>query len=284
MIPQTFPTRKPRRSSNPTPRKKVRTRERPRVYFVGSLYDSVARVASRDDDRERDAPSGRLGPNAPSADAHTFFEHLYGDHEGFADEARDPRTARCRRVVAFAVTSRSRRRVFQKGNALFAACVASAATEAVGGSNPNPNAIDFFRRHPRDHCRRILRVWARSGVFRARDARRARARRRRRGRSFFLLVFSLLAFFFSRLVNTRSRRNLDCGRDARSPSRLRARIGRRRARDATHPSPSGGSRRARARVAVAAAEAPPDRRVTRRRIPRTSLSSRSASGFSRAPR
>ena len=122
MIPQTFPTRKPRRSSNPTPRKKVRTRERPRVYFVGSLYDSVARVASRDDDRERDAPSGRLGPNAPSADAHTFFEHLYGDHEGFADEARDPRTARCRRVVAFAVTSRSRRRVFQKGNALFAAC------------------------------------------------------------------------------------------------------------------------------------------------------------------
>ena len=196
MIPQTFPTRKPRRSSNPTPRKKVRTRERPRVYFVGSLYDSVARVASRDDDRERDAPSGRLGPNAPSADAHTFFEHLYGDHEGFADEARDPRTARCRRVVAFAVTSRSRRRVFQKGNALFAACVASAATEAVGGSNPNPNAIDFFRRHPRDHCRRILRVWARSGVFRARDARRARARRRRRGRSFFLLVFSLLAFFF----------------------------------------------------------------------------------------
>lgn len=93
MIPQTFPTRKLRRTSKPTPRKKVRTRERPRVYFVGSLSDAVA---SRDGDRERNAPSAHPARNAPSADACIFSEHLYGDHRGFAGNAIDRRTLRCR--------------------------------------------------------------------------------------------------------------------------------------------------------------------------------------------
>lgn len=135
-----------------------------------------------------------------------------------------------------------------------------------------PDASDFFRTSPYAHFGRVRRVWARSGVFRAREARRARAiARARRGRSFSLSIFFSLVFF-SRLVNTRSRRNLDRGRDARSRGHPRARIGRRRVRDATEHSSSRGSRRARARVAVEAAAAPPDRRVTRPRIPRTSLS------------
>ena len=106
---------------------------------------------------------------------------------------------------------------------------------------------------------------------RARRVARARSRAHAGG-EVFPCRFFFLSFFFSRLVNTRSRRNLDRGRDARSRGHPRARIGRRRVRDATEHSLSRGSRRARARVAVEAAAAPPDRRVTRPRIPRTSLS------------
>ena len=93
MIPQTFPTRKLRRTSKPTLRKKVRTRERPRVYFVGSLSDAVA---SRDGDRERNAPSAHPARNAPSAATCIFSEHLYGNSRGFAGNAIDRRTLRCR--------------------------------------------------------------------------------------------------------------------------------------------------------------------------------------------
>ena len=135
-----------------------------------------------------------------------------------------------------------------------------------------PDAFDFFRTRPRSHAERPLRVWARSGAFRARAARRAAATGDDAGVEVFSFLFFSSRFFFSRLVNTRSRRNLDRGRDARSRGHPRARIGRRRVRDATEHSLSRGSRRARARVAVEAAAAPPDRRVTRPRIPRTSLS------------
>lgn len=138
-----------------------------------------------------------------------------------------------------------------------------------------PDASDFFRTRPYAHFGRVRRVWARSDVFRAREARRARAiGDHAGGEVFFFSGTSIffMSFFFSRLVNTRSRRNLDRGRDARSRGHPRARIGRRRVRDATEHSLSRCSRRARARVAVEAAAAPPDRRVTRPRIPRTSLS------------
>lgn len=136
-----------------------------------------------------------------------------------------------------------------------------------------PDASDFFRTRPYAHFGRVRRVWARSDVFRAREARRARAIGDDAGGDVFPeRRFFSCGFFFSRLVNTRSRRNLDRGRDARSRGHPRARIGRRRVRDATEHSLSRGSRRARARVAVEAAAAPPDRRVTRPRIPRTSLS------------
>lgn len=136
-----------------------------------------------------------------------------------------------------------------------------------------PDASDFFRTRPYAHFGRVRRVWARSGVFRAREARRARAIGDDAGGEVFPeRRFFSCRFFFSRLVNTRSRRNLDRGRDARSRGHPRARIGRRRVRDATEHSLSRGPRRARARVAVEAAAAPPDRRVTRPRIPRTSLS------------
>lgn len=120
-----------------------------------------------------------------------------------------------------------------------------------------PDAFDFFRTRPRSHAERPLRVWARSGAFRARAARRAAATGDDAGVEVFSFLFFSSRFFFSRLVNTRSRRNLDCGRDVRSPGRPRARIGRRHARNATEHSPPGGYRRARARAAVAAAAAPP---------------------------
>lgn len=184
--------------------------------------------------------------------------------EGHCDVAR----------VAFAATSRTRRRrVFQKGNALGAARDALAAEKAVVGSI-RPRRVRFFSdASVRAFRTRSSSLGAIGRVSSARGASRARDRRRRRGRRFSgTSIFFMWFFFFSRLVNTRSRRNLDRGRDARSRGHPRARIGRRRVRDATEHSLSRGPRRARARVAVEAAAAPPDRRVTRPRIPRTSLS------------
>jgi hypothetical protein len=160
----------------------------------------------------------------------------------------------------------------RNGNAPGSRDVAAAAEDAAVGSMPRRTRLIFFGRV---HAR-MPNAPSESGRVRARFERARRVARRRRattpGWRFFPFCFSRLAFFFSRLVNTRSRRNLDRGRDARSRGHPRARIGRRRVRDATERSSSRGSRRARARDAVEAAAAPPDRRVTRPRIPRTSLS------------
>lgn len=55
-----------------------------------------------------------------------------------------------------------------------------------------PDASDFFRTRPYAHFGRVRRVWARSGVFRARD------RRRRRGRRFSgTSIFFMWFFFFA---------------------------------------------------------------------------------------
>ena len=182
--------------------------------------------------------------------------------EGHCDVAR----------VAFAATSRTRRRrVFQKGNTLGAARDALAAEAVV--ASIRPRRVRFFSDvSVRAFRTRSSSLGAIGCVSSARGASRARDRVRTPGAKFFLVDFFFSRFFFSRLVNTRSRRNLDRGRDARSRGHPRARIGRRCVRDATEHSLSRGSRRARARVAVEAAAAPPDRRVTRPRIPRTSLS------------
>ena len=166
---------------------------------------------------------------------------------------------------------RRRRRVFQKGNTLGAARDALAAEAVVGSIRPR--RVRFFSDvSVRAFRTRSSSLGAIGRVSSARGASRARDRARTPGAKFFLVDFFFSRFFFSRLVNTRSRRNLDRGRDARSRGHPRARIGRRRVRDATERSSSRGSRRARARDAVEAAAAPPDRRVTRPRIPRTSLS------------
>ena len=166
---------------------------------------------------------------------------------------------------------RRRRRVFQKGNTLRAARDALAAEAVV--ASIRPRRVRFFSDvSVRAFRTRSSSLGAIGCVSSARGASRARDRVRTPGAKFFLVDFFFSRFFFSRLVNTRSRRNLDRGRDARSRGHPRARIGRRRVRDATEHSSSRGSRRARARVAVEAAAAPPDRRVTRPRIPRTSLS------------
>ena len=227
--------------------------QRPRVYFVGSLYDAVA---SRDDDGERNAPSVRPALCAPSVDAHVFSERLYGDRRGFAACFPDPRTPRwfSRR---FRAASRAR----------------VDATSETGTPSGRPTSSPPRRMRSSVRCRagRVrffsdasarahLHAPSESGRVRARFERARRVARRRRattpGWRFFPFCSSRRLLFFSRLVNTRSRRNLDCGRDVRSPGRPRARIGRRHARNATGHSPPGDYRRARARAAVAAAAAP----------------------------
>lgn len=151
--------------------------------------------------------------------------------------------------------ARARRRDFRNGNAVGAADVVAAAEDAVVGSMPRRTRPIFFGRVRA----RTPNAPSESGRVRARLERARRVARRRRattpGWRFFPFCSSRRLLFFSRLVNTRSRRNLDCGRDVRSPGRPRARIGRRHARNATGHSPPGDYRRARARAAVAAAAA-----------------------------
>ena len=226
--------------------------QRPRVYFVGSLYDAVA---SRDDDGERNAPSVRPALCAPSVDAHVFSERLYGDRRGFAACFPDPRTPRwfSRR---FRAASRARVDATSETGTPSGRPTSSPPRRMRSSARCRAGRVRFFsdasaraRRTPPPSLGAFGRVSSARGASRGGDG------RRRRGGAFFLFVLLVDCFFFSRLVNTRSRRNLDCGRDVRSPGRPRARIGRRHARNATGHSPPGDYRRARARAAVAAAAA-----------------------------
>ena len=107
--------------------------------------------------------------------------------EGHCDVAR----------VAFAATSRTRRRrVFQKGNALGAARDALAAEKAVVGSI-RPRRVRFFSdASVRAFRTRSSSLGAIGRVSSARGASRARDRRRRRGRSFSGTSIFFMSFFF----------------------------------------------------------------------------------------
>ena len=109
--------------------------------------------------------------------------------EGHCDVAR----------VAFAATSRTRRRrVFQKGNALGAARDALAAEKAVVGSI-RPRRVRFFSdASVRAFRTRSSSLGAIGRVSSARGASRARDRRRRRGRRFSgTSIFFMWFFFFA---------------------------------------------------------------------------------------
>ena len=109
--------------------------------------------------------------------------------EGHCDVAR----------VAFAATSRTRRRrVFQKGNALGAARDALAAEKAVVGSI-RPRRVRFFSdASVRASRTRSSSLGAIGRVSSARGASRARDRRPRRGRRFSgTSIFFMWFFFFA---------------------------------------------------------------------------------------
>ena len=142
-----------------------------------------------------------------------------------------------------------------------------------------PDAFDFFRTRPRSHAERPLRVWARSGAFRARAARRAAATGDDAGVEVFSFLFFSSPFFFRGSSTPGPGETWiavgTCGRPV-APARESAAATRETRRN-TRPTA----------VTAALARAPrsrrprrpPDRRVTRQQIPRTYLFSRSASGF-----
>ena len=85
-----------------------------------------------------------------------------------------------------------------------------------------PDAFDFFRTRPRSHAERPLRVWARSGAFRARAARRAAATGDDAGVEVFSFLFFSSRFFFfaARQHPVPAKPGLRSGRAvARSPPR-----------------------------------------------------------------
>ena len=135
--------------------------------------------------------------------------------EGHCDVAR----------VAFAATSRTRRRrVFQKGNALGAARDALAAEKAVVGSI-RPRRVRFFSdASVRAFRTRSSSLGAIGRVSSARGASRARDRRPRRGRSFFFFrnvdFFHVVFFFAARQHPVPAKPGSRSGRAvARSPPR-----------------------------------------------------------------
>ena len=118
--------------------------------------------------------------------------------------------------------ARARRRDFRNGNAVGAADVVAAAEDAVVGSMPRRTRPIFFGRVRARTPPRPFRVWARSGAFRARAARRAAATGDDAGVEVFsFLFFSSIAFFFAaRQHPVPAKPGLRSGRAvARSPPR-----------------------------------------------------------------
>ena len=241
MIPQTFPTRKRRRTSKPTPRKKVRTRERPGFILLVLYLDAVA-SARRSRAKRAERPSR---PKCPVCRrVHLLRAPLWRSprFRGKRDRSKDTAMSRARFRGDVANASSTR---LPKRERARAARDALAAEKAVVGSI-RPRRVRFFSvASVRAFRTRSSSLGAIGRVSSARGASPRAIGATTPGRSFSGTSIFFMSFFFSRLVNTRSRRNLDRGRDARSRGHPRARIGRRRVRDATEHSLSRGSRRAR---------------------------------------
>ena len=136
-------------------------------------------------------PRRPLRPKRPFRRDRVFLERLYGDHRGFARDARDPNEARCR-------ARRARGDDATRVDASRATRAPSGRPASRRGDGSGrrlelePDAPGFSRTHPLERSRPVRRAWAPSGAFEL----ARRARRRRAGTKVFPSRLSSLAFFF----------------------------------------------------------------------------------------